>query len=141
MIGSPSDFFGWLLIRKRQRLDDADVLWRAVYQQESVNKKTGKVKPAFFKDKTGLSCDLASLTTEELAMRGSNINPRPTYSGLVEFSVENVRSPGVDCDVLHKPLSWWRNYAHCQFARLLEVLEREEMVKRCTMRVKPDLPI
>lgn len=114
-------------------------LWRAVYNHYQVDKK-GKLKPGFFKDPDGVSCDLAAYTTEDRARLGLMDPPRPDYSGLVEITVGDVRGVSGRCDVKHDPLrSPKTNYAHCHFTDLLSTGQAKALNRASIFRVAPDV--
>lgn len=107
---------------KLQSIPPTETLWRSVYKKEQL-KRDGTLKPGFFKDKRGLSCDLARFSTIEASRRGHQDPPAwPNEAGLVEFTVGAVRAVG--SDVEHKPLCMppdeMNNYSHCEFAVPLE---------------------
>lgn len=126
--------------KKLNRIDDWELLWRAVYNKHQL-KPDGTLKSNFFRDKNGLSCDLASYTTIKRALRGVQDPPRPLFGGLVEFSVESVRSPEIGSDVEHKPaiLNYRRNYAHCQLTTYLTQGQSRTLKGKICYRVAPDL--
>ena len=106
------------------RLPDREVLWRALYKKDQVY-ADGSIKPAFFRDRRGVSCDLARLSTREKSRRGYSPPPWPEESGLVAFRAEQVRAAGGD--VQHVPLRQpTLNYAHCQFVPEL-VLDEDSL--------------
>jgi hypothetical protein len=124
---------------KLQSIPAAETLWRSVYKKEQL-KADGTVKPGFFKDKRGLSCDLARFSTVEQSRRGHQDPPAwPNEAGLVEFTVGAVRDVG--SDVEHKPLrnppDDMNNYSHCEFATPLQGDAGSKV--KYTMKVKPKL--
>lgn len=126
--------------RKLVTIADSEKLWRAVYNRLQI-KNDGTLKPGFFQDKSGLSCDLASYTTIERARLGFQEPLRPSYSGLAEFTVGSVRSQNVSSDVEHKPVvlnNGRRNYAHCQLTTSLSTQQARELQRRTSFRVTPD---
>jgi hypothetical protein len=109
-----------------QLLPDNERLWRAVRQRDQVY-ATGELKPSFFRDESGLSCDLARFSTPEASRRGHAEQPYPLEAGLVEFKVLDVRAVG--SDVEHVPLQISpRNYAHSQFTSIIERPDGEEQL-------------
>ena len=100
---------------KITHIPDNATLWRAVCRPEQI--KNGKLKRGFFRDKRGLSCDLAIFSTIEKSRRGNLLPPWPEGSGLVEFEVATIRSENVQSDVHHDPKKKVKrknrkNYAH-----------------------------
>lgn len=130
-------------------LPDRERLWRALRQKDQLY-PTGEIKPSFFRDRSGLSCDLARFSTPEASRRGHGEQAYPAEAGLVEFSVLDVRAIG--SDVLHVPVKTTvpvaraasffsrlrlrgsthsiRNYAHAQFTSYLERPEAEQLILR-----------
>lgn len=110
-------------------IPDKEKLWRALHRADQVYKETGRPKPSFFRDRSGLSCDLARFSTPERSRRGHGPKPYPPECGLVEISTALVREAG--SDVAHVPVNEVpRNYAHTQFVSVvagegLELLARE----------------
>ena len=103
--------FSW---RKIEHIPESQKLWRVVSKPQQI-KKDGKPKPSFFRDSTGLSCDLAIFTSIRKCKAG-----RLPEAGIVEFEVSTVRSPAVGADVGHKPVMVPRwNYAHCELTKVL----------------------
>lgn len=100
-------------------LPEGEKLWRSVYKKDQV-KKDGSVKPSFFRDKRGLSCDLARLSTVEKSRRGYGDPPQwPEQAGLVEFTVRVVRRIG--SDAAHRPLKEpYENYSHAELTTHLQ---------------------
>jgi hypothetical protein len=125
-------------------IPDRAVLWRAI-RPESVYKKDGSIKPAFFRDRRGhYSCDLAAFSTPEQSRRGYANPPawNPDEAGLVEFSTGCVRncSTSGGPDVNHAPVRSARivNYSHAQFSRELTGAEEETMAKqKARIVIKP----
>ena len=125
-----------------QQIPDSERLWRTLHKPDLVYKHNGKPKPAFFRDKNGLSCDIARLSTPQRTKIGYSKKPYPDKAGVVEFSVEQVRAAG--SDVSHKPvkppLVPRRNYAHAQLNDPLsgegESSLSEEAVFRIPQRFK-----
>ena len=110
-----------------------ECLWRSVYKPDQI-KKDGTLKPAFFRDKRGLSCDLAKLSTVDASRLGHAVPPMwPITSGLARFTVANVRDVGADSDVVHEPLgatpSSRENYAHCQLTKWLTTEEATQLAR------------
>jgi hypothetical protein len=131
-------FAGSWLRRRRAKawatldhIPDREPLWRAILP-ESVYKKDGTIKPAFFRDRRGgYSCDIAAFSTPEESRRGYKSPPawNPDDAGLVEFTASNVRS--ITCDVRHAPLNTAEivNYSHAEFTRQLTATEENAMSK------------
>lgn len=116
-------------------------LWRAAYHRHQF-KKSGELKPGFFQDSSGLSCDWANYVTAKRSRLGFNSPPRPHYSGLVEIFVQDVRSLASGPDVAHKPMvvnGRW-NYAHCQITKKLTSGEAKRLVAQSRFRIRPNLP-
>ena len=98
--------------------------------------ENGDIKPAFFRDKTGLSCDLARFSTVERSRRGYNPPPWPDAAGLVEIRVTHARAAG--SDVRHKPISGrYPNYSHSQFTEYLTPAQAKEICRQANFPVKP----
>jgi hypothetical protein len=113
----------WVQIRF---LPSNERLWRALRQKDQVY-ETGEIKPSFFRDRSGLSCDLARFSTEEVSKRGHAEEDYPPEAGLVEFTVRDVR--GVGSDVGHVPMKTpRRNYAHSQLTTFIEKPQAEQLV-------------
>lgn len=133
----------WRFSHKRiGHIPNGQVLWRTIYKEEQLYPKTSKVnpgkpKPAFFRDRSGLSCDLAILSTKEKSRLGYGNPPRPAYSGLAQFTVDNVRCTPVSSDVHHAPvhLNGEYNYAHSMVNDYLDGKRADEMVIRCTIPI------
>lgn len=89
--------------------------------------KDGSLKPGFFRNKAGISCDLAILSTEERSRRGYVKPPWPDEAGLVEIRVSQVRARG--SDVTHEPDRELDNYAHCVFTKDLSKPEAKKLAK------------
>jgi hypothetical protein len=122
------------------QLSNEEVLWRAVYHRRQI-KDSGELKPGFFRDKSGLSCDWSAYTTIRRARLGFGKPPRPKYSGLVEICVASIRDVSVASDVAHKPIpidDRW-NYAHCQLTIPLTSAQSIALIKKSQFCVKPDL--
>jgi hypothetical protein len=127
------------LFVKLQSIPPSEKLWRSVYKKEQL-RRDGTVKPSFFKDKRGLSCDLARFSTIELSRRGHQVPPAwPNEAGLVEFTVAAVRAVG--SDVEHKPLRMppdnMNNYSHCEFATPLEGNAASDLQHTLVVKPKP----
>lgn len=129
--------------RPIEHIPDRAVLWRAI-RPDSVYKKDGSIKPAFFRDRRGhYSCDLAAFSTPEQSRRGYAEPPawNPEEAGLVEFSAGNVRhcSSSGGPDVEHAPERSERvvNYSHAQFSRELKSDEEETMAQKRARIVIP----
>lgn len=113
---------------------DDQVVWRAVCRASQLKSGTTELKPGFFRDRRGLSCDFAILTTQRRALRGVGW---PPGTGLREFRVSSVRALGAD--VVHDPTtSPKRNYAHCIVDRPLTGSEQKKMIKDSHYAVTPD---
>jgi hypothetical protein len=109
-------------------------LWRAVNKPDQVYKDTGRPKPSFFRDRSGLSCDLARFSTPEKSRVGHGTKPYPPDSGLVEFTVSTVRALG--SDVVHKPVRDPKpSYAHAQLTTVLIGDPAEDLAKAVTYRI------
>src|SRR5213594_140312 len=80
----------WIRI---QLIPGEERLWRALHKREQVY-ADGTIKPAFFRDVSGLSCDLARFSTPERSRRGHGRQPYPQETGLVEFRARHVRAAG-----------------------------------------------
>jgi len=113
-------------------------LWRALHKPDQYYKDSGKPKPSFFRDKNGLSCDLARLSTPARSKLGHGPKPYPPGSGLVEFTAERVRAAG--SDVSHEPVKLPRqNYAHAQLSSTLDGTGADLLAKAATYVIKHDL--
>jgi len=124
----------WIKIKY---IPNDEILWRAVYNEKQV-KKDGTLKPAFFRDKNGLSCDLARFSTIEKSRMGHKKPPRwGLHSGLVELDVSTLREIGAD--VQHKPIKKKRenNYAHCQFSSFLATDLARKLIDNSRIIIKP----
>lgn len=125
-----------------QSIPSEQKLWRAVYKKEQL-KRNGKPTAAFFRDRNGLSCDLAIFTTTERSRRGIKRPPWPEGTGLVEFSVALVRDPPIESDVRHHPLkkskSQRKNYAHCRLSTHLDADQGRHLAETSKIIVVPDL--
>ncbi len=98
--------------------------------------ENGKIKPSFFRDRSGLSCDIARFSTVEKSRRGYVPPPWPDAAGLVGIKVSHARQAG--SDVLHKPLPGkYPNYSHSQFAAHLTTDQAALLCKVAEFRVKP----
>jgi hypothetical protein len=127
----------WLAIEK---IPGDERLWRSVYRPEQV-KPDGTLKPSFFKNKNGTSCDLARFSTMEKSRRGYGVPPQwPEEAGLVEFTVSMVRN--VDADVLHAPTKVpFVNYSHAD-AQIYTTGQAKRLVEQSprvlvASRIKP----
>ena len=122
----------WKII---EHIPDDEKLWRAVHKKDQLY-ENGDIKPAFFRDKTGLSCDLARFSTVERSRRGYNPPPWPDAAGLVEIRVTHARAAG--SDVRHKPISGrYPNYSHSQFTEYLTPAQAKEICRQANFPVKP----
>jgi len=117
-------------------IPDDELLWRSVYKKDQIY-KNGRPKPAFFRDKSGLSCDLAKFSTPERSRRGFADPPWPAEAGLVEFSRRDVRD--AKSDVKHKPIATPRNYAHCQLDVPLDKKGEQHMADAARWRIEQRL--
>ena len=123
----------WIRIRF---IPGDECLWRAVNKPDQVYKDTGRPKPAFFRDKSGLSVDLSRLSSPERSRVGHGAKPYPTESGLVEIRVSMVRDAGTD--VNHVPVREPRlNYAHAQFTSLLGSSGLQALAQAAHYRIQP----
>jgi hypothetical protein len=130
--------FRWAKI---ENIPDGAKLWRAIYADTQL-KDDGTIKSSFFRDRDGVSCDLADFTTKKAAMRGSAPKPRPDYAGLVEFDAKTLRAHGREPahDPTDNPLEG-KDYAHTLFesptesnrTKLCRLIEKEGFL------VRPDL--
>lgn len=147
-----SRLFNRITCKKLKNLGSEEIFWRAVYSSFHI-KDNGQLKPGFFKDKNGLSCDMALYTTVKRALYGAQKPPRPNGAGLSEFSAKDTRSKKVNSDVEHKPIcnveklpekdnsvvKLMKNYAHCQFTTCLSTGEARALINLQRYRVKPDV--
>ena len=137
-------WIGWLvreIYRKKWKIidhiPDDEKLWRAIYKKEQLY-NDGNIKPAFFRDRSGLSCDLARFSSIEKSRLGYIPPPRPSGTGLVEIGVSHARAAGTD--VYHKPIMVPApNYSHCQFSRHLDTVQAQLICAAAEFRVKPEL--
>ena len=135
-------WIGWLVReiyrRKWKIIDyipDDERLWRAVYKKDQLY-ATGEIKPTFFRDKNGLSCDIARFSTIEQSRCGYAPPPWPDAAGLVEIKAAHVRQVGGD--VQHKPIrNDHPNYSHSQFTTLLQGDQLETIRRMSQFRVRP----
>jgi hypothetical protein len=99
----------------------------------------GTPKPAFFKDNSGLSTDLAILSTKEKSKSGYTNPPRwPEESGLVEILVGKVRRASAKAvDIKHDPLVETKNYSHTLFTGGLSTAQAKKLKASASMCVKP----
>jgi hypothetical protein len=135
---------GWL-VRRLYRLcwktigtiPDPERLWRAFPKKEQLY-PDGRIKPAFFRDSSGLSCDLARFSTPETSRLGHAISVgrnRPPGTGLVEFTAGAVRARG--SDVKHRPAQEFHNYSHCQFTSNLTTAQARSLCEVATFLIPP----
>lgn len=131
----------WLTI---DAIPDSALLWRAI-KSDLINKKTGEIKRAYFRDnRGGYSCDIALFSTPERSRRGY-ATPAAwdgDAAGLVQFSAGQVRGcapSNSGLDVRHAPVATetLRNYSHAEFTRILSAEEEDAMVKKATLLIKP----
>src|SRR6266699_160374 len=85
LLGSISRaMFRWLWLRI-QLVPDREKCWRAVNKPDHIYKpgtpRAGKLKPSFFRDKKGLSFDLARFSTMERSRIGHAEKPYPVGTG------------------------------------------------------------
>jgi hypothetical protein len=119
--------------RRIQLVPDSELLWRALRQRDQVY-ATGEIKPAFFRDQSGLSCDLARFSTPEASRRGHGKQKYPAEAGLVEFRVVDVRALG--SNVRHAPTRDPQiNYAHSQFTTFLDKPAAELLIAVASFRI------
>jgi len=123
--------------RRIEFIPPGEKLWRALHKVDQVYReprRAGRPKPSFFRDKWGLSCDLARFSTAERSRIGHAEKPHPAEAGLVEFSVGNVREIG--SDVRHEPVRKpRRNYAHAQFTSTPSTPARSKLADKSTYHV------
>lgn len=130
-----------------QGIPDREVLWRSVYKPDQI-KRDGTLKHAFFRDKRGLSCDLARFSTVDISRMGTVVPPVwPSTSGLARFAVRHVRGAGTDVE--HVPVKAGMrivddekrperaNYAHCQFTTPLTTDAAKQLVKETLIEPMP----
>ncbi|MCU0649094.1 MAG: hypothetical protein MUF00_13925, partial [Gemmatimonadaceae bacterium] len=88
MSGFVGSIARWIVVRRwivLSKIPSEEVLWRAVRKKEQLY-ADGRPKPSFFRDKSGLSCDIARFSTVEDSRLGHGEVPFPVESGLVRFS-------------------------------------------------------
>jgi hypothetical protein len=120
--------------RRIRWIPDNERLWRALHKRDQVYAKTGMIKPSFFRDRSGLSCDLARFTTPEASRLGHGDQDSPAEAGLVEFRALDVRRCG--SDVQHAPVKTPRpNYAHSMFTSVVEGTEGEDLARAACFRI------
>jgi hypothetical protein len=131
---------GYRLLWVRLRgIPDREVLWRSVYKPDQI-KRDGTLKHGFFRDRRGLSCDLARFSTVDGSRMGTVVPPVwPPTSGLARFAVRHVRVAGTDVE--HVPLRAGvrvvegesrperANYAHCQFKQELTTAQAKQLAR------------
>jgi len=126
----------WINIRL---VPEEERLWRAVNKREQVyagGQRLGGLKPSFFRDRNGLSLDLARFSTVERSRLGHGERPYPVESGLAEVRVGEVRAVGTDIE--HLPVkSPRRNYSHVQFTSALDVSRADGLARTAKMIVPP----
>jgi hypothetical protein len=125
-------------------LPDDELLWRAICKKEQYDFVKRKPKRSFFRDKKGLSLDLARFSTRELTMEGYCLShPFHPSSGLAEMPVAALNE--ADGDVRHKPVLEpdEDHYCHCQLAGFIsssEALDRLCDIARVPVEPGNDLP-
>jgi hypothetical protein len=92
-------------------INNEDKLWRVIKEQQL--KRNGTLKFTFFKDASGLSCDLAKLTNLQKMLNRKEFVSIAEKAGVREFDAATVRSAEIDSDVIHQPEP--DNDAHCVF--------------------------
>jgi hypothetical protein len=119
-------------------IPDHATLWRAI-KPDFIYKKTGKIKPTYFRDKRGgFSCDIALFSSREKSRIGYRHPPAwPPGAGLVEFKAYSVRNAG--CDIVHVPLrdSMTLNYSHAQFTAVLSDDGVNSMISDTSVVIAP----
>jgi hypothetical protein len=116
-----------------------ELLWRSVWRPDDQLKEDGTLKHGFFRDKDGVSCDLARFSTVERSRRGYGMPPPwPHESGLTEFDANLVRENG--SDVRHDPDTETNNYAHAKFTATLTTGQAKALAKRVKFRVPHRFP-
>ncbi len=125
----------WLEIKQ---IPDDELIWRSVYNKHQI-KDDGTLKSSFFRDRNGLSCDIAKFTTIEKARRGRGIPPRwPESSGLVQFKVLDIREQKINSDIKHDPISDKpKNYSHCILTTTLTEGQSKLMKQKSQLIIKP----
>jgi hypothetical protein len=76
-------------------------------------RKNGEIKHAFFRNKYGISCDLAIFSKKEATRLGRG--NWPEYAGLTQFSAFAIRQATKEktkSDVFHDPDKKLKNYSH-----------------------------
>lgn len=126
---------------------DNEVLWRRVHSRFQIN-DDGTLKPGFFRDINGVSCDIAVYSTVKSSLRGYDDTPRPQGSGLAEFLVSAARKIAVvpnTIDVNHDPQKYpngKRNYAHSLLVKnagQLTTGESKKLTRKVRYKVVPDV--
>jgi len=120
-------------------------LWRSVNNSRKIKKNSKNLKPNFFVDKNGLSCDLAKFTNLEQTRLGY-VNPKfDSRSGVVAITPKIVSEISKNrVRVLHRPVKskvlgdrkFLKNYGHCQLEPQLTGAESRELLKRCCIVVQ-----
>jgi len=124
----------WIKIRS---LPGEERLWRAIYEKDQL-RNDGTPRPAFFRDKNGVSCDLSRFSTQEKSRFGHKIPPRwGKGAGLVEFCVKDASEAG--SNVEHHPVKTQEvlNYAHCQLATHLSTKQADQLRKQAKIVIEP----
>jgi len=122
----------WLTIIN---IPDKQLMWRSVCRPEQVE-SDGSLKPGFFKDKSGVSCDLSRFSTVERSRRGYGLPPWPIESGLIEFQAGEVKAASSQISwVEHKPSRRLRNYSHSQFSAVLTRQQSKQLIQKSKVLV------
>lgn len=124
--------------KKIEEIPDREKVWRLVMSETQLN-KNGDLHQSFFKDNSGLSCELEILTTVEDCLAN-----RPPGSGIIEISVGEIRNRFEKVNVTHDPLPL--KYSHALIVGVKEggsSLKNEEALliakeKLYTWIKKPD---
>lgn len=112
-------------------------LWREVPPGRG---KNGKIDQTFFKDKNGLSSDIALFSNEKTSSRRRvGKDGKPEMGGLVCFLVNEIRAN--NCNVVHAPLKKYpikdkliTNYSHTLVNGELSITARKELAARINAR-------
>lgn len=103
-----------------------DKLWRVI--KEQYLKPNGTLKHSFFMDASGLSCDLAKMTSITKMLARKEFESIAAKAGIREFDVATIRSPEIDAEVIYQPMP--DNDAHCVLDRKLDTHKCKLMVER-----------